>query len=57
VEDGHTVIAVEHQLDLIRNADYVLDLGPGSGPDGGKVVAAGTPEHVRESGSVTAGFL
>ncbi len=57
VEDGHTVIAVEHQLDVIRNADFVLDLGPGSGPDGGKVVAAGTPEEVRESGSVTGGFI
>ena len=57
VEDGHTVIAVEHQLDVIRNADFVLDLGPGSGPDGGKVVAAGTPEEVRERGSVTGGFI
>ncbi|UCF47404.1 MAG: excinuclease ABC subunit UvrA [Myxococcales bacterium] len=57
VDDGHTVIAVEHQLDVIRNADYVLDLGPGSGPDGGRVVAAGTPEEVRGSGSVTGGFI
>ena len=57
VEDGHTVIAVEHQLDVIRNADFVLDLGPGSGPDGGKVVASGTPEEVRGSGSVTGGYV
>jgi excinuclease ABC subunit A len=57
VEDGHTVIAVEHQLDVIRNADHVVDLGPGSGPEGGKVVAVGTPEEVRESGSVTAGYI
>jgi excinuclease ABC subunit A len=57
VEDGHTVIAVEHQLDVIRNADYVVDLGPGSGPDGGRVVAVGTPEQIRESGSVTGGYL
>ncbi len=57
VEDGHTVIAVEHQLDVIRNADFVLDLGPGSGPDGGRVVAAGTPEEVRGSGSVTGWFI
>ncbi|MGB8332502.1 MAG: excinuclease ABC subunit UvrA [Polyangiales bacterium] len=57
VEDGHTVIAVEHQLDVIRNADYVLDLGPGSGPDGGKVVAWGTPEELRGSGSVTGRYL
>ena len=57
VEDGHTVIAVEHQLDVIRNADYVLDLGPGSGPDGGKVVAAGTPEEIRRTSSATAKYL
>jgi excinuclease ABC subunit A len=57
VEDGHTVIAVEHQLDVIRNADHVIDLGPGSGPDGGRVVAVGTPEEVRGSGSVTGGYL
>jgi excinuclease ABC subunit A len=57
VEDGHTVIAVEHQLDVIRNADYVVDLGPGSGPDGGEVVAVGTPEEVRGSGSVTGGYI
>jgi excinuclease ABC subunit A len=57
VEDGHTVIAVEHQLDVIRNADYVVDLGPGSGPEGGKIVAAGTPEEVRGSGSATARYI
>jgi excinuclease ABC subunit A len=57
VDEGHTVIAVEHQLDVIRNADFVLDLGPGSGPDGGQVVAEGTPEEVRGSGSVTGGFI
>lgn len=57
VDDGHTVIAVEHQLDVIRNADFVLDLGPGSGPDGGKLVAQGTPEQIRESGSPTGQFL
>jgi excinuclease ABC subunit A len=57
VEGGHTVITVEHQLDVIRNADYVVDLGPGSGPEGGKVVAVGTPEEVRESGSVTGGYI
>ena len=57
VEDGHTVIAVEHQLDVIRNADYVIDLGPGSGPDGGRIVATGTPEAVRTSGSPTAPYI
>ncbi|NNK41857.1 MAG: excinuclease ABC subunit UvrA, partial [Myxococcales bacterium] len=53
VEAGHTVIAVEHQLDVIRNADFVLDLGPGSGPDGGQVVASGTPAEVMRIGTAT----
>ena len=57
VEDGHSVIAVEHQLDVIRNADHIIDLGPGSGPDGGKVVASGTPEQVRASDSPTAAYI
>jgi len=46
VDEGHSVITVEHQLDVIRNADFILDLGPGSGPSGGRVVASGTPAEV-----------
>ncbi len=46
VEQGHTVVTIEHQLDLIRAADRVIDLGPGSGRHGGRVVTAGTPEEV-----------
>ncbi len=58
VDEGHTVIAVEHQLDVIRNADFVVDLGPGSGPAGGRVVAAGTPEELgRTDASVTGRYL
>jgi excinuclease ABC subunit A len=57
VDDGHSVIAVEHHLDVIRNADFIVDLGPGSGPDGGKIVATGTPEQVRASGSTTGAYL
>ncbi len=49
VEDGHTVIAVEHQLDVIRNADFILDLGPGSGPAGGQIIASGTPADIAAS--------
>jgi excinuclease ABC subunit A len=57
VDEGHSVIAVEHHLDVIRNADYVLELGPGSGPAGGRIVAKGTPEEVRRTGSATAKFI
>jgi excinuclease ABC subunit A len=46
VSAGHTVLLIEHNLDVIKTADWVIDLGPGAGPDGGSVVAMGTPEQV-----------
>jgi excinuclease ABC subunit A len=46
VEAGHTVLVVEHNLEVIKSADYVIDLGPDGGKDGGDLVAAGTPEEV-----------
>ena len=48
IGQGATVIVIEHDLDVIRNADYVLDMGPGGGEHGGRIVAAGTPEEIRE---------
>jgi excinuclease ABC subunit A len=57
-ELGNTVIVVEHDEDTIRTADYLLDIGPGAGIHGGKVVAAGSPAEVmRTEGSVTADYL
>ncbi len=46
VEAGNTVLVIEHNLDVIKNADYIIDLGPEGGDDGGRVVASGTPEEV-----------
>ena len=46
VEQGATVVVIEHDLDFIRNADYVVDLGPGGGQAGGRIVATGTPEQI-----------
>lgn len=58
VEKGHTVVVVEHNLDLIRNADWVIDLGPGGGRHGGRVVASGPPSVIkRTKESVTGTFL
>ena len=55
---GNTVIIIEHNLDIIRNADYVLDLGPEGGERGGRVIAHGTPEQIATvAGSYTGGFL
>ena len=55
---GNTVIIIEHNLDVIRNADWIIDLGPEGGEDGGPIVAQGTPEQVAHvAGSHTAAFL
>ncbi len=46
VDTGNTVLVIEHNLDIIKSADYIIDLGPEGGKNGGKIVTAGTPEHV-----------
>ena len=58
LNNGATVIVIEHDLDVIRNADYVIDMGPGGGESGGRIVAAGTPEEIRaDVSSITGRFL
>jgi excinuclease ABC subunit A len=55
---GATIIVIDHDLDLLAAADHLIDIGPGGGPDGGRIVAAGTPEQVaRDPGSVTGPWL
>lgn len=55
---GATVVVIEHDLDVIRNADYIIDMGPGGGNEGGSIVVAGTPEEVRQcQESKTAKFI
>ena len=49
IGQGATVIVIEHDLDVIRNADYVIDMGPGGGEEGGRIVAAGTPEEIQRN--------
>jgi excinuclease ABC subunit A len=48
IAHGATVIVIEHDLDVIRNSDYVIDMGPGGGTEGGRIVACGTPEEIRK---------
>ena len=49
VDNGDTVLVIEHNLDVIKTADYIIDLGPEGGDDGGKIVATGTPEEVAKN--------
>jgi excinuclease ABC subunit A len=58
VDSGNTVLVIEHNLDVIKQADWVVDLGPEGGEEGGELIAAGTPEDVAEvEGSYTGQFL
>tara|TARA_B110000881_G_scaffold216656_1_gene232664 strand:- start:5213 stop:5596 length:384 start_codon:yes stop_codon:yes gene_type:complete len=58
VDNGNSVIVIEHNLDVIKTADWVIDMGPEGGVGGGQVVAAGTPEQVvKEAKSYTGKFL
>jgi excinuclease ABC subunit A len=58
VDKGNSVVVIEHNLDVIKTADWILDLGPEGGERGGRVVAAGTPEEVAAAeGSHTGRFL
>ena len=58
VSRGATVIVIEHNLDVIRNADYIIDMGPGGGENGGRIIASGTPEEIAgNSESVTGKYL
>jgi excinuclease ABC subunit A len=55
VEGGNTVVIIEHQMDVIKNADYIIDLGPGAGDKGGYIVATGTPEEIAQNDNCVTG--
>ena len=58
LDSGATVVVIEHDLDVIRSADYLIDMGPGGGEAGGEIVAAGTPAQVRRNPrSITGRYL
>ena len=58
LEHGATVVVIEHDLDVIRNADYIIDMGPGGGEAGGRIIASGTPQEIKENkNSITGKYL
>ena len=58
ISNGATVVVIEHDLDVIRNADYVIDMGPGGGESGGTIVATGTPQEIKSNeNSITGRYL
>ena len=58
LDNGATVVVIEHDLDVIRNADYIIDMGPGGGEAGGRIIASGTPQEIKENkNSITGKYV
>ena len=58
IDYGATVVVIEHDLDVIENADYIIDMGPGGGKEGGRIIACGTPDNIRQNpDSLTGKFM
>ena len=57
VDKGNTVLVIEHNLDVLKSADRIIDMGPAGGRNGGRIIAQGTPEEVAQTDSPTAPFL
>ena len=56
VDTGNTVVLIEHHLDLIKNSDWIIDLGPGAGDKGGQIIAEGTPESLAKLQDSSTGY-
>ena len=55
LDQGATVVVIEHDLDMMANADHIIDMGPGGGTDGGRIIATGRPQHVAHQGESPTG--